>query len=165
MTAVMVIWPTSVGSPKVKGKSWDDRPSPPPIVISRWWWSRVIPDHGIRSATDLFDRFLDQLTILPNPLPHFPAIGVICPFRNGFNCMAAFVIINHGLTIPGGVSGGLIVLIYSISDKGPDNGSCSQSEKRALGIAANRLANKSACTGTNCSPYMGIVSVRGVMCA
>jgi hypothetical protein len=129
IVAVMVVWP-----PKVKGKSWNNRPSPPPIVISRrrrrwwwwWWWSGVIPDHLSRRTTDFFYRFLYQLSILPNPLPHFPAIGVICPFGNGFNCMAAFIIINHRLAILGCISGRLIILIYRISNQGTDNGSCSQ---------------------------------------
>lgn len=160
MVVVTVVWP-----PIVKGKSWDNRPSPPPIVISRGWWSGVIPDQWSRRGTDFFDCFLYQFSILPNPFLYFPAIRVICPFRNGFNCMAAFIIINHGFAIPGGISGCLIILIYCISDQSTDNGSRSQSDKSTLGIASNRLANKSARTGPNCSPYLGIVSVRGIMSA
>jgi hypothetical protein len=162
---VTVVWPTVVWPSIVKGKSRGERPSPPPIVISRWRWSGVIPDHWSRRATDFFDCFLYQLTILPNPLPHFPAIGVICPFRNSFNCMAAFVIINHRFTVPGGISGCLIILIYSISDQGPNNSSRSQTDKSTLRVASNRLANKSTRTRTYCRPYLGIVSVRGIMSA
>jgi hypothetical protein len=108
---VTVVWP-----PIVKGKSWDNRPSPPPIVISRGWWSGVIPDQWSRRGTDFFDCFLYQLSILPDPFLHFLAIRVICPFRNGFNGMAAFIIINHRFAILGCISGCLIILIYSISD-------------------------------------------------
>jgi hypothetical protein len=111
IVVVMVVWP-----PKVKGKSRDNRPSPPPVVISRWWWSGVVPDHWSRRATDFFDCFLYQLSILPNPLPHFLAIWIIRPLRNCFNCMSVFIIVNHRLAIPGRISGCLIILIYCISD-------------------------------------------------
>jgi hypothetical protein len=119
----MVVW-----QPKVKGKTRENRPSQPPVVISRWWWSGVIPDFRDRRTTDFFNRFLYQLSILPNPLPHFLAIAVIRPLRNGFNGMSAFIIINHRLAILGCISGCLIILIYRITDQGPKNGSCSQSD-------------------------------------
>ena len=124
-----VMMPVAVWPPKVKGKSGDRRPGPPPIVISRRrWWSGVIPGHWRRRAADLFDRFLYQLAILPNPLAHPLAIGVICPLGNGLNCMPAFIIIYYRFAILGCISGRLIILINRISDQGPNNGSCSQSD-------------------------------------
>jgi hypothetical protein len=96
-------------------------------VITRWWWM-VILDNWSRRTTDFFDRFLYQLSILPNPLPHFMAIGVIGFLRNGFNGMSAFIIIDHRFAILGCISGRLIILIYGIANQGPKNGSCSQSD-------------------------------------
>jgi hypothetical protein len=119
----VVVWP-----PIVKRKMREDRPSQPPVVISRWGWSGVIPDHWSRRTTDFFNRFLYQLSILPNPLPYFLAIAVIRSLRNGFNGVSVFIIINYRLAILGCISGCLIILIYRITDQGPKNGSCSQSD-------------------------------------
>jgi hypothetical protein len=120
----MAVWP-----PKVKRKARDDRPSPPPIVIRRrWWWGRVITYDWSWRTTDFLDRFLNQLSILPNPLPHSLAIRVYRPFRDGFNRMSTFVIINHRLAIVGCISGYLIILICRVSYQGTNDGSCSQSD-------------------------------------
>jgi hypothetical protein len=119
----MVVW-----SPIVKGKARNHRPSPPPVIISRREWNGVIPDFRIRRTTDFFDSFLYQLSILPNPFPHFPAIGVIGFLRNGFNGMSASIIIDNRSAIQGCISGCLIILICRIAHQGPKNGSCSQSD-------------------------------------
>ena len=111
----IVAWP-----PKVKGKARDKRPSPPPVIVSRRWWRGVISDDRSWRTTDFFDRFLYQLSTLPNPLPHFTAIGVMGILRNGFNRMSAFIIINQRLAILDCISGCLIILIYCITDQCPN---------------------------------------------
>jgi hypothetical protein len=125
----MPVMPMAVRSPIVKGKVGYNRPSPPSVIISRGWWrGGVISYHRRRRITDFFDRFLDQLSILPNPLPHFLAIGIRRLLRNGFNGMSALIIINHRFAILGCISGCLIILISRIADQSPEYGSCSQSD-------------------------------------
>jgi hypothetical protein len=145
----------------MKGKA---RPCPPPIVINRRRrWSGVIPDDCSRRTADLFDRFLYQLAILPNPFAHSLAIGIIRSLGYGLNCMPAFIIINHRFAVLGCLSGRLIILINRISNQRPKNGSCSQTDEGSLGIASYRLANKSARTRPHRGAYLGIVPVRGIV--
>jgi hypothetical protein len=151
----MVVW-----SPKMKGKSGDNRPSPPAIIIGGWRWGRgVIPDHWGGGTTDFFERFLYQISILPNPFSNPPAIGVIGPFRNGLNGMSALVIINNWLVIVCCISGCLVILIYRVADQGTKNGSCGHSNQGAFGITSDSLPNEGTRTGPYGGPLLGVVAV------
>jgi hypothetical protein len=154
-----VVWSTVVRAAKIEVKPWgSNRPSPPPVII-RWWRGGIIPNHWRRRATDFFDRFLYQLSILPNPFPHSLAVDVIWLLRNGLNGMSAFIVVDHRPAIPGCIPGGLIVLIHRIADQGPKNGSCSQTDQGAFSVAPDSLTNEGACTRPYGSPLLGVVAV------
>jgi hypothetical protein len=126
---VMPVITTVVRSSRMRGKAGGKRPSPPLGIISRRRRrSGVIPDHWSPRTTDFFNRFFYQLSVLPNPFPHFLAIEVIGPLRNGLNGMSAFIKINHRLAILGCISGCLIILINRIADQSTKNSSRSQSD-------------------------------------
>jgi hypothetical protein len=129
--------------------------------MRRWRWSVIIPNHWRRGTTDFFDRFLYQLSILPNPFPHCLAIEVIDPLRNGLNGMSALIIINHRLAMLCCISGCLIILIYRIADQGSKNASCSQADQGAFGVTPNSLTNEGTRTGPYGSSRLGVVAVRG----
>jgi hypothetical protein len=157
-----MMMPVPVWPPKVKGKP---GPSPPPIIKNRRrWWRGGIPDYRSRRRTaDLFHRFLHQRAVLPDSLAHPPAIGIIRPLGNGLNCMAALIVINHRLAMPGRISGRLIILIHGISHQGTENGPRGQPDEGSLCIASNGLADKRARACSHCGPDLGIVPVMGVV--
>ena len=160
----MVVWSTMAWSAVVRSVEIEikprrgNRPPPPPVII-RWWRGGIVPNHWRRRATDFFDRFLDQLPILPNPFPHSPAVDVIRLLRNDLNGMSAFIVVNHRFVIPGCIPGRLIVLVHRIADQGPKNGSCGQTDQCAFGVAPHSLTNEGTCAGPYGSPLLGVVAV------
>ena len=79
--------------------------------------------------------------------------------------MTVLIIVNHGLAMVGRVSGGLIILIHSIPDQSPKNGSCGQTDEGPLRIASNRLTDKGSRSGSQHGSCLGIVSVLGIVSA
>jgi len=125
----------------------------------------MVPDNRRKGAANFLNGLLYQLSILPNSFAHCLTVGITATLRNGLDGAAVLIIVDHGLAIGGGIPGRLVLLIYRIADQGADNRPCSQPGQGASRVASYGLTDKRACSGAYGSPYLGVVSGRGVVCA